>query len=221
MQGQRVPARSRRTGPPTGDEPARGRRRTANDLLFLFRRPPFEITSGAVRGAPLLGLKILLVAGIDVQAGLHLEGNIDAGIAQLAHLVRIPRQEPELGYLQSSQNLRGKRVRPRILLVTEPHVRLEGIESRILQFVCPQFLIQTDPSALLPQVDEDSPLERQAGQRFLQLLSTVTTQRAKNVPGDAFGVNPDQRVLRLAVSRRENQRKVILVVPARETVKGN
>src|SRR6266404_6736093 len=63
--------------------------RPSADLLFSLHRSPLEITPGDARSPPFLGLEILFVTRIDVQSGLHLERNINAGLAQLAHLVRI------------------------------------------------------------------------------------------------------------------------------------
>src|SRR5260370_932577 len=103
-------------------------------------------------------------------------------LAQLAHLIRVPSHESDRRDIQHSQDLGGQRVGARILAVAQLHIRLEGIESGILQFVRLQFLVQTDPAAFLPQVDEDSPLAREAGPGLPGLLFSITTPSAHHVP---------------------------------------
>src|SRR5713101_1841380 len=99
---------------------------SGHSLLVAFHRSSLEIAPRDARGASLFCLEILLVTRIDVKAGLHLQHDIDAGIAQLAHLVRVPGQESDRRNPQHPQDLGGERVGTRILSVAQLHIRLEG-----------------------------------------------------------------------------------------------
>src|SRR5258706_11456486 len=197
---------------------ARGRR--ARPAIGA-RRSPFSIAPRGACRAPFLCLEILLVARIEVKAGLHLLHDVDSGVAQLTRFIRIARQEPYFGHPQHAENLGSEHVGTSMLAVTEAHIRLEGIEPGILQLVRSQFFIQTDPPTLLAEVDEYPALDREARQRFGELLTAITAQRTEDVPGHAFGVHPDQRDLCIALSLREDQGKAILAVPSRKSAERN
>src|SRR5206468_10464769 len=81
----------------------------------------------------------------------------------------------------------------------------------ILERIGADLVGEPDAPARLPQI-EKHPAARRADnvQRFLELRAAVALERAEDVAGQAFAVQPDQR--RLAAERANHQRDMLLPV---------
>lgn len=82
---------------------------------------------------------------------------------------------------------------PRIGLVADGQVGLDGIHARVLQLVRPQFVDQTDPASLLTEIEQHAVsgfLDEPPG--LPELLAAVASKGSEQVPGNAFGVQAHQ-----------------------------
>jgi hypothetical protein len=83
-----------------------------------------------------------------------------------------------------------------IIAKTKRQVRVDGIESSILQLVGPDLVQQANAPSLLAQVQDNAkgflrdPLERRR-----QLIAAVTTQRAQRITGQAFRMETNRDIL--------------------------
>ena len=84
------------------------------------------------------------------------------------------------------------------------NVGLHGVAPLILQFVGLELGHQADAAPLLLLVEQDA---RTVGgylaQGEFQLQAAVATERAKNIPGQALRVNPDQRRRRVDIAHNQ------------------
>lgn len=76
---------------------------------------------------------------------------------------------------------------------TEGQVRLVGVQSRILQGVGVELVVQADAAPLLPQVQQVAAGVGDAFDRFPQLRTAVAALAAEDIPGQALAVQPHQR----------------------------
>ena len=92
----------------------------------------------------------------------------------------------------------------------ELEVRLDGVETLLLQLVRAQLVDQADAATLLRHVEQHAAaLRLDLRERLLELLAAVAAQRVEDVAGQALGVHAHEHVLR-AVDLTLDERDVRL-----------
>src|ERR1700722_13314444 len=115
---------------------------------------------------------------------------------QLLHFVRIIRQQPQLANAQRLQRLGRKFVIARIRREPKFAVGLHGIEPRLLQFVSPQFIDQSNAAPFLRQIKQHSRrLLRNLLQRKLKLRPAIASLRSKHIPSQTLRMDAPPRSL--------------------------
>ncbi len=117
--------------------------------------------------------------------------DVDAEVAQGRDLVRVVRQQDELGRTEVVQDRGAGGVLPRVDGQAQGGLRVDGVGARVLLGVGAQLVDEADAAALVAaEVDDDPALAADPGQRRLQLGSAVAPQRPEGVAGQALGVQP-------------------------------
>ena len=152
----------------------------------------------------LLRLEITGGALADHRLARHSLNYTDSGSFECSYFLRVVRDEPNLFHTQGSQNRSGKIELAMIGLKAKFLIRLDGIESLVLQFIGLQFGNQTDAASLLLLVKKNSSAALGDHlQSQLKLLPAVTPERVKHIPSQALGVNTYQRKLRMNVAHHQ------------------
>src|SRR5207244_13406878 len=120
-------------------------------------------------------------------------GNGQAVPLQSADRLRVVRQDPDRAEAEVGEDLVADPPVSRIRRKAEFQVRLDGVETVLLQLVGLQLVEQADSSPLLGHVEQDATiLAGELNQSLLELLAAVTAQRVEDVAGQAFGVDADE-----------------------------
>src|SRR5208337_2502642 len=118
----------------------------------------------------------------------------EAVAAQALQLARIVGQQPHLADSQVAQDLRADPIVAQVLLEAQLEVGLDRVQSAILQRVGPDLVAQSDPAALLMEIDNHAGVGRQDPvDRFVQLLPAVASRGTEYIAGQALGMKPYQR----------------------------
>jgi hypothetical protein len=120
---------------------------------------------------------------------------LDAQITETSAFLRIRREQPNPPHAKITKYRRGHVVVAGVDWQTQPQIRINGVQSRVLQRVCVQLGVQADTAALMPaQVDDGAAaFARDLLHRSVQLLAAVAPPRSEGVAGKALGVDPNQR----------------------------
>jgi hypothetical protein len=142
----------------------------------------------------LLRLKVLLGVRVGLDFAGHALDYFYASPLQRLDLLRIIREQAHLAYAERPKYLAGEGKVALVGLEAQPLIRLDGVQTGILQLVRLQLCHKADATTLLLFVNKDpSALVADHRQRHLKLLSAIATQRMKNVTREALRVNPHQR----------------------------
>jgi len=120
-------------------------------------------------------------------------GDMNAGALQRLDLIGIIGQKPHASYVEVAQDLGRHLVIPQVGRKTQPFVGLHGVCAAILKLVGAELIEQTDATAFLVLVNQQSPaLFGDQIQRQLELGSAITAEAMKHVAGEAFRVDANQ-----------------------------
>src|SRR5437773_5151608 len=116
-------------------------------------------------------------------------GNFDSVKLKILQLVRIVRQKLDRSHMERHQHVGGDIVVSLVRLEAQLLVRLNSVETCILQLVGLDLVDEADPTAFLPQIEDDSTFHlAYSCKGLLKLLSAVTTKGADCVSCKALGV---------------------------------
>ena len=131
-----------------------------------------------------LGLQVLLVVLIGWKGVGDAILDHDAMRFQSGDLVRIVGHELDVREPEAAQHRRGGGVYPLVGTEAELLVRVDGIESVILQLVGAQLVDQADAAAFLRQVEQHAPAGRlNFRDSAAQLIATVAAKATEQVAG--------------------------------------
>jgi len=117
-----------------------------------------------------------------------------AAALELLDLVRIVGEQPDRFDSERLQRRRRKIVVAGIRRESESPIRLDRIESFILQLVCFQFIDQTDAAAFLRQIENNSGrLLGNLPQRIFELRAAVAALGCKYVSRETLRVHSHER----------------------------
>src|SRR5215475_7661621 len=116
--------------------------------------------------------------------------DLDAAVAERAHLARIIGQEPNARDAKVVKD-RGRQAEiPEVRLEPERMIGLDRVDARVLQLVGPQFGHQPDAASLLTLIDHQSATflrDRLHGE--VELAAAVAAHRAEHLAGEALRVD--------------------------------
>src|SRR3989441_6326183 len=146
-------------------------------------------------------------------------GHFDSVKLKILQFVRIVRQKFDRSYVKRHQHVGGDVVVSLVGLESQLLVRLNGVETRVLQLVGFDLVDEADPTAFLPQIEDDSTFHLAYSHKgFLKLLSAVTTKGADCVSRKTLGVQPYWNILFLENIAMDKRGMLLLVeiVPERD-----
>src|SRR5690242_7319212 len=112
----------------------------------------------------------------------HALAYIDSRGRKRLDLLRIVGHQTDGIEADHRQHARGDAVQPLVAFEAEPLVRLDGVESLILQAIGAEFVDEADAAALLGEIKQDAAAgSRNRGQRFAKLRAAIATQRSQKV----------------------------------------
>ena len=100
-----------------------------------------------------------MVVGVDRRLKRHPAGNFDASPCEAIELGGIVGEQRYSCAVQDSQHARGDAVIAFIIIKSEGGIGIEGVETIILQPICPHLVCQTKSAALLRQIENDAASE--------------------------------------------------------------
>lgn len=101
--------------------------------------------------------------------------------------VRVVREELDGPHTHLPEHTKAVLVVARVNGQAQPQVRVHGVETLVLQIVCPDLVRQANASPLVTSnVDEDAqPVLVHDSQELVQLLAAITALRAEDVACEA------------------------------------
>src|SRR5690606_34045672 len=101
-------------------------------------------------------------------------------------------------HAQIVENLSPHAIIAKIGSEAEFFVRLDGVQAMFLEFVSMNLGGQSDPSAFLAEIKQDSALRRNALESLGKLPPAIAALGKKDIAGEAFGMHTDEdRLLRV------------------------
>jgi len=142
---------------------------------------------------PPLGLEIPLVVAAWRDLERYAFDNLQAVPFQPNNLARIVGEQPELLDAEITQNLRSKPIGPEVGRKAQPLVRLDRVQSLILELIGTQLVMQPDPAAFLADVEDHAPaLGRDQIHGKLELVAAIAPLRAEDITGQALGMHANE-----------------------------
>ena len=143
-----------------------------------------------------LGLDVLMIVRVARRGHRNPLRDGQATRLKLRDLVRIVGDQPHLADAKLSQNAAGRQEIALVHLEAERMVRVDGIETRILQRIGPHLVEKADVAPFLGQIDKNaaSGLGHHF-QRTFQLFAAIAFQAAENIAGDTLGMQSYKRRL--------------------------
>src|SRR5947209_11660774 len=130
--------------------------------------------------------------GVDWRLKRHPARNFNPGSGEAIELCRIVSEQSDTRAVQHPEHARGAII-ALIIIETKRVVRIEGVETFILQLIGSHFVGKTEPAAFLRQIKNNAAAEVfDARQSEPKLVATVTAPRAKHVPGQTGGMQPNR-----------------------------
>ncbi|MPL60789.1 hypothetical protein SDC9_06351 [bioreactor metagenome] len=126
----------------------------------------------------------------------HPLDHLDAVRLEHPHLGGVVGQQPHLREAELLQQRRADAEVALVILETKAVVRLDGVETLVLQVIGAHLVRQADAAALLVEVEQDPrPLMPHLRQRGVKLWPAVAFQRAEDVAGETGRMQPRQHRL--------------------------
>src|SRR5688572_10449867 len=126
-------------------------------------------------------------------------GNRQPVTLQPDELPWIVREKPHGLHAEVAENLSADSVIALVRLEPQPLVRLDRIETAVLQLVRADLVRQPDAAAFLIEIQQDpSTFLSDPGERRLELPAAVAARRMKDVSCQAFRVHTDQNITAFA-----------------------
>src|SRR5439155_22085993 len=134
--------------------------------------------------------EILFVMRIGFGPDRHLFDHFETVALEANNFLRVICKEPELPDTEVKKDLCAESVIAQVARIPESCVRLDGIESFLLQFVCMDFCRQPDTTTFLPHVNQNTlAFLLDLPQGRVQLISAVASARSKNIAGETLAVH--------------------------------
>jgi hypothetical protein len=151
-----------------------------------------------------LGLEIALVGGLGGDDGGDALGDLNAGEFEGLDLCGIVGDESNGVDAQLLEDLGREFELAAVGLVSELKVGFDGVEALVLEFVGAKLGHESDASALLLFVKEDTGASiGDHGEGKFELLAAITTERVENVSGEALGVDANNGRLAVNIAHDE------------------
>src|SRR5437867_6263121 len=164
-------------------------------------------------------LQIELVELVGWHHNRYSLSHLDSVKLQILQLIRIVRQKLDRFHVKRHQHVCCNVVVSFVRLEAHLLVRLNGVETCILQLVGFDLVDETDSPAFLPQIENYPPFHlADSREGLLKLLSAVATQRADSIACKTLGVQPYWNVLSLEDIAMDKRGMLLLVeiVPERD-----
>ena len=117
---------------------------------------------------------------------------------QRDHLFQIVGHQADFPHAQQLKHPRCNGEIARFVGQAKPTIRVDRVETLVLQLVSPQLVDQADPAPFLPQVEQGPPaalrgLIRHGVKRGIELWPTIAFEAAEDIACETFAVQADQR----------------------------
>ena len=186
---------------------------------LLVEREPLVVERVAEPVA--LGAEVGLVVRVRHVLDRDLIGHGQPVTGQPGDLLRVVREDPDAREPEVDEDLRADPVVAQVSREAELEVGVDGVEALLLELVGAELVEQSDPPALLAQVQQHADaLLLDHRQRRLQLLAAIAAQRVEHVTGQALRVHADEHIV-LTVDVALDERNVVLVVDQRAVPDGH
>src|SRR3954449_5578037 len=138
-----------------------------------------------------LGCHVTAVVRVDRRLKRHPADNFDASLCETIELGGIVGEQGYSCATQHSQHARGDAVIAFIIVKSERGIGIEGVETIILQLICPHLVCETNSAALLRQIENDAASELlEACKSKPKLVAAVAAPRSEHVACQAGGMQP-------------------------------
>src|SRR5918995_3569310 len=151
-----------------------------------------------------LGQQVGQVVVVRVWRERYPLGDLDPVVLEVAHLLGVVGQQPDLTDPEVPEDLGRRAVVPGVGRQSEIQVGVHGVAPALLELVGLQLGHQPDAAALVPaQVDDDATaLSHDPVHRLVELRTTVAAAAAEDVAGQALRVHPGEDRLAVGEGRR-------------------
>src|ERR1700694_2211637 len=144
-----------------------------------------------------LGLQVALVVRIGFDADRDALDDLQTESFESVNLLGVVCQQPDLSNAEVVDDLAADAIVPFVCRVTQRLVRLDSIETRVLEVVGVQLVEQSDTATFLVAdvKDHAGPVGGNRLHRGLKLRAAVAAQAAENVAGEALGMRSQENGL--------------------------
>ena len=133
---------------------------------------------------------VMVIAGHDMGNSLD---HLDTTSSQLGHFIRVVGHQTYPVEAEPTQHFSCREIEALVGIEPKPLIGVQRVVALILELIGPQFVDETDAAPFLSEVQDDTVARgRNLGDGPAQLLAAVAPQRAQQVAGKAFRVQPDQ-----------------------------